>query len=132
MITRRALLEAAAAAVALGRSTVQAASRQTSGTAQYPNLFSPIAFRTFTAKNRVFRSNVSGRFDNYDGGGTQTRINWELKFARGGVGAIISSFVPVAMRGRIMATTRRSIATNAFPSGKSSSDMCTTRATANT
>jgi 2,4-dienoyl-CoA reductase-like NADH-dependent reductase (Old Yellow Enzyme family) len=102
MITRRALLEAAAAAVALGRSTVRAASRQTSGAAQYPNLFSPIAFRTFTAKNRVFRSNVSGRFDNYDGSGTQTRINWELKFARGGVGAIISSFVPVAMRGRIM------------------------------
>ena len=68
----------------------------------YPHLFSPIAFRTFTAKNRVFRSNISGRFDNYDGSGTQTRINWELKFARGGVGAIISSFVPVAMRGRIM------------------------------
>src|SRR5688572_6182063 len=102
MITRRALLEAAAAAVALGRSTVRAASRQTSGAALYPNLFSPITFRTFTAKNRVFRSNVSGRFDNYDGSGTQTRINWELKFARGGVGAIISSFVPVAMRGRIM------------------------------
>jgi len=68
----------------------------------YPHLFSPIAFRTFTAKNRVFRSNVSGRFDNYDGSGTQTRINWELKFARGGVGAIISSFVPVLIRGRIM------------------------------
>ena len=68
----------------------------------YPHIFSPIAFRTFTAKNRIFRSNVSGRFDNYDGSGTQTRINWELKFARGGVGAIISSFVPVAMRGRIM------------------------------
>ena len=68
----------------------------------YPHIFSPIAFRTFTAKNRIFRSNVSGRFDNYDGSGTQTRINWELKFARGGVGAIVSSFVPVAMRGRIM------------------------------
>ena len=53
-------------------------------------------------KNRVFRSNVSGRFDNYDGSGNQARINWEVKFARGGVGAIISSFVPVAMRGRIM------------------------------
>ena len=53
-------------------------------------------------KNRVFRSNVSGRFDNYDGSGNQARINWEVKFARGGVGAMISSFVPVAMRGRIM------------------------------
>jgi 2,4-dienoyl-CoA reductase-like NADH-dependent reductase (Old Yellow Enzyme family) len=102
MITRRALLEALGVAVALGRSKVHAAAQPTSGAAVYPNLFSPMKFRTFTAKNRVFRSNVSGRFDNYDGSGTQTRINWELKFARGGVGAIISSFVPVAMRGRIM------------------------------
>ena len=53
-------------------------------------------------KNRVFRSNIAGRFDNYDGSGNQARINWEVKFARGGVGAVISSFVPVAMRGRIM------------------------------
>jgi len=68
----------------------------------YPHIFEPLAFRSLTAKNRVFRSNVSGRFDNYDGSGTQTRINWELKFARGGVGAIISSFVPVTLRGRIV------------------------------
>jgi len=53
-------------------------------------------------KNRLFRSNVSGRFDNYDGSGTQARINWEESFARGGVGAIISSFVPVHIRGRIL------------------------------
>ncbi len=53
-------------------------------------------------KNRLFRSNVSGRFDNYDGSGTQARINWEESFARGGVGAIISSFVPVHVRGRIL------------------------------
>lgn len=102
MITRRALLEAVGVAMALGRSKVHASAQQATGAALYPHLFSPIAFRTFTAKNRVFRSNVSGRFDNYDGSGTQARINWELKFARGGVGAIISSFVPVAMRGRIM------------------------------
>ena len=30
------------------------------------------------------------------------RINWEVKFARGGAGAIVSSFVPVSIRGRIM------------------------------
>jgi 2,4-dienoyl-CoA reductase (NADPH2) len=30
------------------------------------------------------------------------RINWEVKFARGGVGAIISSFCPVHPRGRII------------------------------
>jgi CheY-like chemotaxis protein len=65
-------------------------------------IFQPITFRSLTVKNRVFRSNISGRLDNYDGSGTQTRINWELKFARGGAGAIISSFVPVHPRGRII------------------------------
>ena len=65
-------------------------------------VFQPLAFRNLTVKNRIFRSNVSGRFDNYDGSGTQARINWEAKFARGGVGAIISSFVPVQLRGRIV------------------------------
>jgi 2,4-dienoyl-CoA reductase (NADPH2) len=65
-------------------------------------LFEPLRFRNLTVKNRIFRSNVSGRFDNYDGSGNQARINWELKFARGGVGAIISSFVPVILRGRII------------------------------
>lgn len=65
-------------------------------------LFEPLAFRHLTVKNRILRSNVSGRFDNYDGSGTQARINWETKFARGGVGAIISSFVPVTIRGRIV------------------------------
>ena len=65
-------------------------------------MFQPLRFRNLTVKNRIFRSNISGRFDNYDGSGTQTRINWELKFARGGVGAIVSSFVPVQLRGRII------------------------------
>jgi 2,4-dienoyl-CoA reductase-like NADH-dependent reductase (Old Yellow Enzyme family) len=65
-------------------------------------LFQPLQFRNLTIKNRIFRSNISGRFDNYDGSGNQARINWETKFARGGVGAIVSSFVPVHIRGRIM------------------------------
>ncbi|MEQ1909753.1 MAG: NADH:flavin oxidoreductase [Vicinamibacterales bacterium] len=65
-------------------------------------LFQPLQFRNLTVKNRVFRSNISGRFDNYDGTGTQARVNWEEKFAAGGVGAIISSFVPVHPRGRII------------------------------
>jgi 2,4-dienoyl-CoA reductase (NADPH2) len=65
-------------------------------------LFEPLKFRNLTVKNRIFRSNISGRFDNYDGSGNQARINWETKFARGGVGAIVSSFVPVQIRGRIM------------------------------
>ncbi len=65
-------------------------------------IFDPLQFKNLTVKNRIFRSNIAGRFDNYDGSGNQARINWELKFARGGVGAIISSFVPVAIRGRIV------------------------------
>jgi len=65
-------------------------------------IFEPLEFRNLTVKNRLFRSNISGRFDNYDGSGNQARINWEEKFARGGVGAIISSFVPVTIKGRIV------------------------------
>jgi 2,4-dienoyl-CoA reductase-like NADH-dependent reductase (Old Yellow Enzyme family) len=65
-------------------------------------IFQPVQFRNLTIKNRIVRSNVSGRFDNYDGSGTRARINWEVKFARGGVGAIVSSFVPVQLRGRIV------------------------------
>jgi 2,4-dienoyl-CoA reductase (NADPH2) len=65
-------------------------------------LFEPLQFRNLTIKNRIVRSNISGRFDNYDGSGNPARINWELKFARGGVGAIVSSFVAVQIRGRIL------------------------------
>jgi 2,4-dienoyl-CoA reductase-like NADH-dependent reductase (Old Yellow Enzyme family) len=65
-------------------------------------IFEPLVFKNLTVKNRVFRSNISGRFDNYDGSGNQARLNWEVKFAKGGVGAIISSFVPVHLRGRIV------------------------------
>ncbi len=118
MISRRRVLETMAAALAAARpwaaadSRPRAEVRQTPaaqpaaatgpGVALYPQLFSPLKFRNLTVKNRVFRSNVAGRFDNFDGSGNQARINWEVKFARGGVGAVISSFVPVAMRGRIM------------------------------
>ena len=69
-------------------------------------IFQPLQFRNLTVKNRIFRSNISGRFDNYDGSGNQARINWETKFAKGGVGAIISSFVPVHLRGRIVPELR--------------------------
>ncbi len=68
----------------------------------FETIFQPLVFKNLKVKNRLFRSNISGRFDNYDGSGTQTRINWETKFAKGGVGAIISSFVPVHLRGRIV------------------------------
>jgi len=68
----------------------------------FEGIFQPLQFKNLTVKNRLFRSNISGRFDNYDGSGNQARINWETKFAKGGVGAIISSFVPVHLRGRIV------------------------------
>jgi 2,4-dienoyl-CoA reductase (NADPH2) len=65
-------------------------------------IFQPLAFRNLTVKNRLFRSSISGRWDNYNGHGNRARINWETKFAKGGIGAIITSFVPVHIRGRIM------------------------------
>ena len=65
-------------------------------------IFEPLVFRSLKLKNRLLRSNMSGRFDNYDGSGNQARINWETRFAKGGVGAIVSSFVPVHGRGRIL------------------------------
>ena len=64
-------------------------------------IFQPLKFRYLTVKNRIFRSSVTGRWDNYNGSGTQARVNWENKFAKGGVGAIISSYVPVSIEGRI-------------------------------
>jgi 2,4-dienoyl-CoA reductase-like NADH-dependent reductase (Old Yellow Enzyme family) len=67
-------------------------------------IFTPLKIgKQFETKNRIFRSSISGKFDNYDGSGpTQARINWEERFARGGVGAIITSYVPVASHGRIL------------------------------
>src|SRR3954467_10095297 len=65
-------------------------------------LFQPLAFRNLTVKNRLFRSSISGRIDNYDGSGTPARIAWEDRFARGGGGAVISAHVPVHIRGRIL------------------------------
>lgn len=65
-------------------------------------LFAPLPFRNLTVKNRIFRANIAGRFDYYNGAGAQARIVWETKFARGGVGAILSSHVPISVEGRIL------------------------------
>jgi 2,4-dienoyl-CoA reductase-like NADH-dependent reductase (Old Yellow Enzyme family) len=65
-------------------------------------IFSPLKFRHLEVKNRLFRSNLSGMFDEYNGYGGHTRLNWEEKFARGGVACTISSYTPVAVRGRIL------------------------------
>lgn len=65
-------------------------------------LFQPLAFRNLTIENRLIRSSISGRIDNYDGSGAPARIAWEKRFARGGVGAIVSAHVPVHVSGRIL------------------------------
>lgn len=65
-------------------------------------LFRPLVFRHLTVKNRLFRSSISGRIDNYDGSGAPARIAWEQRFARGGAGAILSAHVPVHIRGRVL------------------------------
>ena len=65
-------------------------------------VLAPLHLPNLTVKNRILRSSVAGRFDNYDGSGTEARINWDLKFARGGVGAIISSNAPIHERGHIV------------------------------
>lgn len=65
-------------------------------------IFQPLHFRNLTVKNRLFRSSLSGRFDHYDGAGTPLRVAWDVKFAKNGIGAIISSNSPVDPRGLII------------------------------
>jgi len=37
--------------------------------AAWPAIFQPLRFRSLEVKNRIFRSNIAGRLDDYDGGG---------------------------------------------------------------
>jgi 2,4-dienoyl-CoA reductase-like NADH-dependent reductase (Old Yellow Enzyme family) len=65
-------------------------------------IFEPLRFRSLEVENRVLRSSIAGRFDGWDGSGQQARINWEERFARAGVGAIVSAWCGVDRRGLIV------------------------------
>lgn len=65
-------------------------------------IFEPLVLPNLTLKNRVLRSSVGGLFDHYDGSGSWVRINWDEKFAAGGVAGVISSAAPIDVRGRVV------------------------------
>lgn len=62
-------------------------------------IFEPLEFQNLTVRNRIFRAPMTGRMDHYDGSGTDVRINFEVKHAKTGIGAIISAHTPVHVRG---------------------------------
>jgi 2,4-dienoyl-CoA reductase-like NADH-dependent reductase (Old Yellow Enzyme family) len=64
-------------------------------------IFEPLDFRNLTVPNRLVASSIGSRIDFYDGTGTEIRIRWDVKWARTGVGAMISTHSPVDPRGNL-------------------------------
>jgi len=60
-------------------------------------IFQPLQFRNLRVKNRLFGRIFPDASTITTARERKTRINWEESFARGGVGAIISSYVPVSL-----------------------------------
>jgi 2,4-dienoyl-CoA reductase (NADPH2) len=48
-------------------------------------IFQPLRFRNLEIKNRLLRSSISGMFDDYNGHGSNARVNWE-EICPGGIG----------------------------------------------
>ena len=64
-------------------------------------IFQPLEFRNLTVPNRLICSSLGNRVDFYDGTGTEIRIRWDVKWARSGVGAMVSTHSPVDVRGNL-------------------------------
>ena len=69
-------------------------------------IFQPLEFRNLTVPNRLICSSIGNRIDFYDGTGSEIRIRWDVKWARTGVGAMISTHSPVDVRGNLFAPFR--------------------------
>jgi len=63
-------------------------------------IFEELQLNCLTVKNRLLRSSISGRIDNYNGSGTPARVKFEEMFAQGG------DRFRVAIKYRIAAPTR--------------------------
>src|SRR4051794_29357642 len=64
-------------------------------------IFRPLAFRNLTIPNRLLASSIGNRVDFYDGTGSEIRMRWDVKWAKTGVGAMISTHAPVDRRGNL-------------------------------